>query len=381
MRVRHLVPQLGRVLANPAVVKVLHGCERDVLWLQRDLGLYLVNCFDSHVAAKALNYPALSLAHLLKMHCGVSADKKHQLSDWRLRELSPEMLHYANEDTRYLLYVYDRLRQELWKKLGRAGLEHVFDASRQLCLARYEKEAFDPSGYRKLFREGGSSLANSAAGAGAGVAAAGAHGKQQPHHHQQVPRRLEDLSALQEAALAALWDYRDRTARLQDESCVAVMSNAELLRIGAHLPRTEQQLEQHCGPLSALTRSSCAEILAVVADVTSVGPSTKAKSADSQSVPSDSAGKAATATSKKTTLTSPACKKSSKTTATAAATASESSSSSSSSSNAGQDQKVDGDSLYTFTPAVLSPDATQGRRSGLAFDVLSSPVPAADEVT
>ena len=63
------LPRLSSVLLDPTVVKVLHGCDRDVLWLQRDFGLYLFNCFDSHVAAKVLKYPALSLAHLLKVRC------------------------------------------------------------------------------------------------------------------------------------------------------------------------------------------------------------------------------------------------------------------------------------------------------------------------
>eukprot|EP00983_Pelagomonas_calceolata_P088251 1157161-Pelagomonas_calceolata.AAC.7 len=36
-----------------------------------------------------------------------------QLADWRARPLSPEMLDYARGDTHYLLYCFDRLKQEL----------------------------------------------------------------------------------------------------------------------------------------------------------------------------------------------------------------------------------------------------------------------------
>jgi exosome complex exonuclease RRP6 len=247
LALRHLLPQLGQFFADPSVVKVLHGCDKDVLWLQRDCGLYLVNCFDTHVAAKALNYPALSLAHLLKMHCGVNADKKHQLSDWRARPLPAEMQHYAKEDTHFLLYIFDRMRLEVSKKLGKAGLEHVFDASRQLCLARYEKESFDPLGYRLLFKENATSRA--------------------------IPK-LEDLSSVQDATLSALWDWRDRTARREDESCAALMSNSELLRIGLHMPQSGVQLEQLCGPLSPHTRKCTSEILKLIADTISVGPTT-----------------------------------------------------------------------------------------------------------
>ena len=28
-------------------LKVFHGCDWDMLWLQRDFGLYVVNCFDT----------------------------------------------------------------------------------------------------------------------------------------------------------------------------------------------------------------------------------------------------------------------------------------------------------------------------------------------
>jgi len=43
-------------------------------------------------------------------------DKQYQLSDWRLRPLTPELINYAREDTHYLLYAYDRLRRDLQVK-------------------------------------------------------------------------------------------------------------------------------------------------------------------------------------------------------------------------------------------------------------------------
>jgi hypothetical protein len=42
---------LRPLLADPAVLKVLHGGANDVLWLQRDAHLYLVNVFDTEKAA------------------------------------------------------------------------------------------------------------------------------------------------------------------------------------------------------------------------------------------------------------------------------------------------------------------------------------------
>ena len=36
-------PALAPVFADPGVLKVLHGSDSDVVWLQRDFGLFLVN--------------------------------------------------------------------------------------------------------------------------------------------------------------------------------------------------------------------------------------------------------------------------------------------------------------------------------------------------
>jgi hypothetical protein len=45
---------------------VLHGCDGDVLWLQRDFGVYLVNVFDTGQGSRLLNLPSFGLAHLLQ---------------------------------------------------------------------------------------------------------------------------------------------------------------------------------------------------------------------------------------------------------------------------------------------------------------------------
>lgn len=65
--------------------KVLHGADADVEWLQKDFGLYLVNMFDTHQAARLLNLGRHSLDHLLKLYCNINADKQYQLADWRIR--------------------------------------------------------------------------------------------------------------------------------------------------------------------------------------------------------------------------------------------------------------------------------------------------------
>jgi exosome complex exonuclease RRP6 len=38
---------LNSAFANPRILKVLHGADMDIVWLQRDFGIYVVNLFDT----------------------------------------------------------------------------------------------------------------------------------------------------------------------------------------------------------------------------------------------------------------------------------------------------------------------------------------------
>ncbi|KAG0006872.1 exosome nuclease subunit, partial [Modicella reniformis] len=98
---------LNQSFTDPKIVKVLHGAESDIIWLQRDFGVYIVNMFDTYHASKLLEFGAHSLAYLLKYFVDFDADKKYQLADWRIRPLPKEMLLYARADTHFLLYIYD----------------------------------------------------------------------------------------------------------------------------------------------------------------------------------------------------------------------------------------------------------------------------------
>ena len=63
----------------------MHGADSDIDWLQRDLGVYIVNMFDTGQASRVMNMSRFSLAHLLQHYCDVTADKQYQLADWRIR--------------------------------------------------------------------------------------------------------------------------------------------------------------------------------------------------------------------------------------------------------------------------------------------------------
>ncbi|CAN0407040.1 unnamed protein product, partial [Ectocarpus sp. 12 AP-2014] len=212
--------EMGRLLpvfSDPSIVKVLHGSDSDVLWLQRDLGLYVVNMFDTGQAARQLGLPSFGLAHLLEKFCDFVPDKKHQLSDWRMRPLPTDMLLIDLERTG-----------------GDVAVKAVLDASREICLRRYEKPAFREKGWSEVLnRQGGNGVLD-----GFG----------------DVPRRV----------LSALWSWRDMIARAEDESYGYVMSAYVMIRVARKCPSNRDELEGCGNPLPRLVQQHAEDILEMV---------------------------------------------------------------------------------------------------------------------
>ena len=73
--------QLNDVFTNPRVIKVLHGSNMDLLWMQRDFDVCIVNLFDTGQAAQALQLSRFSLAYPLQSYVGILLNKAFQLAD------------------------------------------------------------------------------------------------------------------------------------------------------------------------------------------------------------------------------------------------------------------------------------------------------------
>ena len=70
--------------------------------------------FDTQMAAAVLGYNhQISYADLVQQICGVTLEKKHTRANWMRRPLSDDELDYAMDDVRYLLAVYEHLRDQL----------------------------------------------------------------------------------------------------------------------------------------------------------------------------------------------------------------------------------------------------------------------------
>jgi ribonuclease D len=107
---------LGALVESPDVETVFHDADYDLRLLRRDYGWKIRHIFDTRVAAQLLGIRAFGLAALLEQYFGVKLDKKHQRADWSMRPLSRDMLDYAEQDTRYLLELKDRIKADLEKK-------------------------------------------------------------------------------------------------------------------------------------------------------------------------------------------------------------------------------------------------------------------------
>jgi cation-transporting P-type ATPase D len=71
---------LQPIFANPAICKVFHGADSDILWLQRDFHIYIANLFDTARACDVLGKPQRSLAYLLQTYCGIAVNKVYQVN-------------------------------------------------------------------------------------------------------------------------------------------------------------------------------------------------------------------------------------------------------------------------------------------------------------
>ncbi|GMI12999.1 hypothetical protein TrLO_g11085 [Triparma laevis f. longispina] len=199
-----LFDEIGELLnpsfSNPEVLKICHGGFNDVLWLQRDFGVYVVGLFDTYLAVKELEFERKSLKYLIEHYTSYEVDKKYQMEDWRVRPLGDGMRSYAVGDVYFLRYCYERLRGEL----GVEGVRKVFEGSKDVSKGRF---------MIKLMPEGG----------------------------------LEGL--------------RERVAREEDVSGMVVLSENEMRRLQMHRPTKESDLKRLLRHDNLLAWQHRAEIL------------------------------------------------------------------------------------------------------------------------
>lgn len=214
---------LNEVFTDPKIVKILHGAQLDIEWLQRDLSIYVVNMFDTHQASKSLNMSRLSLSYLLKHYLNIDIDKTFQLADWRIRPLPQELTSYARQDTHYLIYIYECVTNALLDLAnGQTNiLEATYQRSTELCRRRYVKPVVTEESHIEFFRKS---------------------------------KRIFDNRQL--FALRYIFQWRDSVARQEDESYAYVLPNHMMLQISESLPREMQGILACCNPIPPLVRQN-----------------------------------------------------------------------------------------------------------------------------
>jgi len=95
---------------------VFHAADYDIRLLYKNYRFVPSKIFDTMHGARLLGYKQVGLSDLVKKYFGVKLEKSHQKANWTTRPISPALLEYAVNDTRYLLQLADTLRNELIQK-------------------------------------------------------------------------------------------------------------------------------------------------------------------------------------------------------------------------------------------------------------------------
>jgi len=194
---------LGRLLASPDVVKVLHDAGQDLTILRRVTGASPKNIFDSRLAGGFVGLSAtLSLGDLLRELLGVSLSKTEARSNWLRRPLSEAQRAYAHADVRYLPAARDALLAQARHRHREAWLQEE--------MATYDDPALyeEPDPFQQYVRVSGAGR----------------------------------LTARQRAALRELTAWREEEARRRDLPRGRVVSDKALVDAARRLPESRADL-------------------------------------------------------------------------------------------------------------------------------------------
>ena len=221
---------LKPVFSNPAIEKVFHAAEYDLICLKRDFGFEFENLFDTMAASRILGYEAVGLGSMLEAHFGIKVDKRQQRANWGQRPLPAELLNYACLDTHYLI----ALRNILKEKLQERGLWLLADED-----------------FRRL----------------AALQAIEGNGGGGGEERAVDPWRINgahDLQPQQAAVLMELCRYRDKIARQLDRPLFKVINDQTLMRIAIETPRDLDSLRRLPGMTPPQVRRHGARLLEAV---------------------------------------------------------------------------------------------------------------------
>jgi ribonuclease D len=193
---------LAPIFSDPAIEKIFHAAEYDVLGLHRDFDFTFANLFDTMVAARTLGYNAVGLGSMLAEKFGLDLDKHNQKADWGQRPLTPSLIDYARLDTHYLIQLRDVLETELRKK-----------NRWELALEDFTRGCFTNNGKER----------------------------EQRNRWERITGQ-QDLDARQQTILNELCIFREKMAERQNRPLFKVMNDSLLLEIAKFQPTSFNDL-------------------------------------------------------------------------------------------------------------------------------------------
>jgi ribonuclease D len=214
---------LGQLLESKSVEVVFHDADYDLRLLHQDYGWHVTNIFDTRIASQLLGIKSFGLAALLEQFFDVKLDKKHQRADWSMRPLTPDMLEYAAQDTRYLLQLKDHMKGELTR---RGRLHWAQEEFARIEGTRWEAEE-SMEGFLRL-------------------------------------KGARDLSRQELAVLREVANWRDTVAAQLDRATFRVMGNEVLFELARRAPKSVSELSAIKGVPKGMIERGGADIVAAV---------------------------------------------------------------------------------------------------------------------
>jgi len=142
---RYDAPNLKRLLADPATVKLFHYARFDIGMFRQYLKVDCKPVYCTKIASKLVRTytDKHGLKDLVRELLGVDLSKEQQSSDWGAAELSEKQLAYAANDVAYL----HQLKIVLDQMLAREGRTHMAQACFDFLPTRAE---LDLAGWEEI---------------------------------------------------------------------------------------------------------------------------------------------------------------------------------------------------------------------------------------
>jgi ribonuclease D len=195
-----LAPLLA-VLADPAVLKVMHAARQD-LEIFFHLGQLPAPFFDTQVAAMVCGFgEEVAYDTLVSKLAGAHLDKSSRFTDWARRPLSEAQIRYALGDVTHLRVIYEKLAARI-EQAGRTGwVEEELQA------------LLDPNLYRQLPEEAWRRL------------------------------KLRTRDARFVAIVQSLAAWREREAQRRDLPRARILRDDLLMEVAANRPQSVEELK------------------------------------------------------------------------------------------------------------------------------------------